>query len=108
MSKMRPELVESDPRKPFLRYRDTYFRVAQSVEKERALIRGQLRDNGNVCAIGSYFERGNGPHVPIDSKAIDEIAAYNDSLVDETPQERWRKVRSWLRFKIARMRKGLE
>lgn len=106
MSNIRPELVTSRYRG--LGYRDSYYRIAQSVSGERRLIRGRLKIGGDVCAVGSYFERGPGDPTPIDARAIHEIATYNDSLHTETPEERWRKVTSWLRFKVARMRKGLE
>lgn len=106
MSKLRPELRSCND--PGLAYRDTFYRVQQAVNGESRLIAGALRIGCDVCALGAYFERGEGYHPPLSSKAIDEIAAYNDSLATETPEERWRKVRSWLRFKVARMRKGLE
>jgi hypothetical protein len=33
---------------------------------------------------------------------VDEVAAVNDSIgPSATPKERWKKVNSWLRFKIA-------
>lgn len=106
MSKLRPELRSCY--EPGLAYRDTFYRVQQAVGDETRLIAGKLRIGCDVCALGAYFERGTGAKPPLNSKAIDEIAAYNDSLRTETPEQRWRKVRSWLRFKVARMRKGLE
>lgn len=42
------------------------------------------------------------PKAAVSSSLVDEVAAVNDSIPPTaTPHERWRKVNSWLRFKIA-------
>lgn len=95
MSKTRPTLRDST--KPGLDYGATYYRVLQAVNSRRALIHGQLEDSaGGSCAIGAYFNESN---IPIDTCALDEIAAYNDSFPHLSPHQRWRKVVAWLRVK---------
>ena len=99
MTSLRPTLVAS--KQPGLTYTATYYRVLEAVNSRRALIHGKLEDGtGHFCAIGSYFEQSR---VPINSEAIDEIAAYNDSFPHLSAQERWKKVQSWLRFQVQAM-----
>lgn len=99
MRKLRPTLVDAD--EPGLDYNTTYFRVLEATASVRRLIHGKLRFRGQVCAIGSYFEQSD---QPINSRAIDEIAAYNDSFPKLTDHERWKKVRRWLKFKVKTLR----
>lgn len=101
MSALRPTLRTTT--EPALSYSATYYRVLDAVNKRRGLIHGKLEDSeGHYCAIGSYFHES---WMAIDSKAIDEIAAYNDSFPHLSPKQRWKKVRSWLRFNIQVMAK---
>lgn len=102
MSDIRPTL-KSCPGEPGLDYSTTYFRVLESTASVRQLIHGKLKANGQVCAIGSYFAQSN---MPINAQAIDEIAAYNDSFPKLTQYERWKKVRKWLKFKVAALGKN--
>lgn len=99
MSRLRPTLVTTTS--PGLGHDATYFRVLQAVAGRRALIHGRLDDpHGGTCAIGAYFREAD---IPIDTKAIDEIAAYNDSFPRLSSTERWRKVIAWLRFQTKAM-----
>ena len=96
MSKLRPTL--QDTSEPGLNYEQTYMRVFQAVSSRRALIHGQLEDReGGICAIGAYFREAS---IPISPKAIDEIAAYNDSFPKLSPSQRWHKVMAWLRLQL--------
>ena len=95
MSELRPTLKSSN--KPGLTYKSTYFRVLEATASVRSLIHGKLDEGRNSCAIGTYFRQCN---MPIDTKAIDEIAAYNDSFPHLTPHARWKKVRKWLKFQV--------
>lgn len=99
MSKLRPELKTGGWQKgdPFLTYDATYYRVFEAVKNRRALIHGRLDDGAYTCAIGAYFREAN---IAINSKALDEIAAYNDSFPKLTRHERWRKVLAWLRTRV--------
>ena len=96
MSSLRPTLIPSN--QPGLEYEATYFRVYQAVANRRSLIHGRLEDHrGKYCAIGSYFSESL---MPINTRALEEIAAYNDSFPKLTPQKRWRKVIQWLKIKV--------
>ncbi|MCU1305131.1 MAG: hypothetical protein JWQ87_5415 [Candidatus Sulfotelmatobacter sp.] len=60
--------------------------------------------HGNHCAIGAFW--ADNPKVTLHSSLIDEVAAVNDSIPPSaTTKERWKKVNSWLRFKIASLTK---
>ena len=97
MSTLRPTLRDSKPGEPGLTYDQTYYRVLQAVSSRRGLIHGRLRDDSGTCAIGAYFAEAD---VAINSKAIDEIAAYNDSFPHLNRRDRWRKVMAWLRTQV--------
>lgn len=100
MSKMRPELRETD--EPCMSESSAYFRVMQSVAGRRSLVHGRLHDNaGHSCAIGCTFDDGV---KVLPTSVIDEIAAYNDSFPNLSRQERWKKVMAWLRFRNAPMK----
>lgn len=102
MSRMRKEvsLVSSDT--PCMDYESSYFRVLQSVSARRSLIHGKLHEGHKHCAIGCTFDDGVDV---LPTRVIDEIAEYNDSFPKLTPYARWKKVRSWLKFKTDLMRK---
>jgi hypothetical protein len=51
------------------------------------------------CALGCFW--ADNPKASISTSLIDEVAAVNDSLGPKaTPQQRWKKVRGWLRWKL--------
>jgi hypothetical protein len=98
MSKLRPECSTShDPALPD----DTaLFLIRDAVARRKGLIHGRLDGpRGQHCAIGSFW--ADNPGRTLKSSLIDEVAAVNDSVPPSaTPQERWKKVNEWLRFKI--------
>ena len=100
MSKLRTSGVQ-DSKEPALPYDTALFLIRESVKTRRELIYGRLGDeSGNHCAIGAFWE--DNPKAVLTSALIDEVAAVNDSVPPSaTPKERWKKVNSWLRFKIA-------
>jgi hypothetical protein len=95
----RPTLVSSH--RPGLDYQATYYRVFQAVKTRRALLHGKLEEGEFTCAVGAYFRESR---VPIDARAIEEIAAYNDSFPGLCPAQRWRKVLAWLRVRALEVR----
>jgi len=98
MSKLRPELTGKwQPGDPFLGYEQTYHRVFEAVKARRSLIHGRLEQGPFTCAIGAYFQESD---IAINSKALEEIAAYNDSFPKLTRAQRWRKVMAWLRTRV--------
>lgn len=104
MSKLRTECIDST--NPALPNDTALFLIRDAVAKRRLLIHGRLDDGyGNHCAIGAFWE--DNPGTTLRSSLIDEVAAVNDSIPPSaTPKERWKKVNSWLRFKIAALTKG--
>jgi hypothetical protein len=103
MSKFRPET--KDVEGVAIPYDTALFLIRESVMRRRELIHGRLHDGiGNHCAIGAFWE--DNPKAILKSSLIDEVAAVNDSVPpSSTPKERWKKVNSWLRFKIASLTK---
>ncbi len=99
MSKLRPECKDSTG--TALPDDTALFLIRNSVAKRRSLIYGRLHDGqGAHCAIGAFW--ADNPNTTLHSSLIDEVAAVNDSIPPTaTPHERWKKVNSWLRFKIA-------
>ena len=97
MSKLRPTLIDGKPHEPCLTYSQTFLRVFEAVRTRRGLLHGRLKDNGDTCAIGAYFADSR---IALPTKAIDEIAAYNDSFPKLTNHQRWRKVRRWLALRV--------
>jgi hypothetical protein len=98
MTKLRPECKTSTS--PALPDDTALFLIRDSVARRRTLIHGRLHDNrGHHCAIGAFWT--DNPGATLNSSLIDEVAAVNDSVPPTaTPQERWKKVQSWLRWKI--------
>ncbi len=98
MSKLRPECQDSrDPATPD----DTVlYLVRDSVARRKELIYGRLHDGrGRHCAMGAFWT--DNPGVTVHSALLDEIATVNDSLpISASPKERWKKVDSWLRWKL--------
>jgi len=99
MSLLRPECGTST--KAAISDDTALFLIRNSVLRRRELIFGRLHDGrGNHCAIGAFWE--DNPKVALNATLIDEVAAVNDSVPETcTPKERWKKVNSWLRFKIS-------
>lgn len=98
MSKLRPECGSS--KEPALADDTALFLIRDSVARRRSLGYGRLHDaNGRSCAIGAFWD--DNPKATLRSSLIDEVAAVNDSVpASATPHERWKKVNSWLRWKI--------
>lgn len=101
MSRLRPEARNSTG--TALPDDTALFLIRDSVARRRSLIFGKLHDgNGAHCAIGAFW--ADNPGRTLHSSLIDEVAAVNDSVPQTaTPQERWKKVNEWLRFKISAM-----
>jgi hypothetical protein len=100
MSKLRPDCSRADPSTPALENSTALYLIRDSVAKRRSLIHGRLHDrNGGHCAIGCFWE--DNPKTVLASSLVDEVAAVNDSIPPTaTPHERWKKVNSWLRWKL--------
>ena len=98
MSVLRPECGNST--RPALSDETALYLIRDSVARRRELIFGRLHDGyGAHCAIGAFWE--DNPKATLNSSLIDEVAAVNDSVPPgATSHERWRKVNSWLRWKI--------
>lgn len=98
MSTLRPECGSST--KPALPDETALYLIRDSVARRKALIHGRLRDGkGGTCAMGAFW--CDNPRAVVHTSLIDEVAAVNDSIPPAaTPQERWKKVNSWLRWKL--------
>jgi len=107
MSKLRPEATTYRGPDPCLPDDTALFLIRDAVARRGSLIYGRLNDGkGEHCAIGAFW--ADNPGQVLNSKLIDEVAAVNDSVPPSaTPQQRWKKVNEWLRFKIARLAQGL-
>jgi hypothetical protein len=100
MSTLRPECKNAKGDTPALPDDTALYLIRNAVAKRRTLIYGRLHDGaGRHCAIGAFWE--DNPKAVLHSKLIDEVAAVNDSVPPTaTPQERWKTVNSWLRWKL--------
>jgi hypothetical protein len=98
MSKLRPECKNTS--RLGIPDDTALFLIRDSITARRKLIYGRLHDGkGEHCAIGAFW--ADNPNVVLHTSLIDEVAAVNDSVPPTaTPQERWKKVNAWLRFKI--------
>ena len=98
MSKFRPE--SSNSKEPALSDSTALYMIRESVARRKELIYGRLDDGfGGHCAIGCFWQ--DNPKVTLNSRLIDEVAAVNDSIPPTaTAHERWKKVNSWIRWKI--------
>lgn len=103
MSKLRPEVNSYPNAKTALPDDTALFLIRDSVARRSGLIYGKLHDGkGEHCAIGAFWT--DNPRMALNTALIDEVAAVNDSVPQTaTPQERWKKVNEWLRFKISAM-----
>jgi hypothetical protein len=100
MSKLRPECGNASPGEKALDNSTALYLIRDAVAKRRSLIFGKLRDGkGGNCAIGAFWK--DNPQTVLSSALVDEVAAVNDSVPPTaTPHERWKKVNSWLRWKL--------
>ena len=101
MSKLRKECISAGRDETALPDDTALFLIRDSVAMRRSLIHGKLDGpNGQHCALGTFW--ADNPGAVLNTALVDEVAAVNDSLPSTaTPHERWKKVNSWLRFKIA-------
>jgi hypothetical protein len=107
MSKLRPECRSATAKDgAALPYDTALFLIRESVARRKELIYGRLDGtNGEHCAIGAFW--ADNPNSVLNSFLIDEVAAVNDSVPPTaSAKERWKKVNSWLRFKIAALTKS--
>ena len=97
---LRPECGPARPGSTSLPYATALYLITEAVAKRRALIRGHLDGPGGThCALGWFWV--DNPKAAIGTDLIEEVAAVNDAFTDgtTTPQERWKKVMSWLRWR---------
>jgi len=103
MSRLRPECKDSS--NPAMPDETALYLIKDSVARRKSLIFGQLHAHGEHCAIGAFW--ADNPRVTLHASLIDEVAAVNDSVPPSaSPQERWKKVNSWLRWKIRLLANG--
>lgn len=97
-SRLRPECGSTT--NPALPDDTVLYLVYNSVAKRRTLIYGRLKDGkGHHCAMGAFWF--DNPKIAVRSSLVDEVAAVNDSIPETaTPQERWKTVIGWLRWKL--------
>jgi len=100
MSRLRRNDVMDAKGEPALPDDTALFLIRDSVAKRKGLIYGRLNDaTGEHCALGAFW--ADNPKAVLHTRLIDEVAAVNDSLPKTaTPQQRWKKVNEWLRWKI--------
>lgn len=100
MSTLRPECENAGPGARAIPNTTALYLIRDAVFRRRSLIRGRLHDgNGKHCALGCFW--ADNPGTSLNWDLIEEVAAVNDSLPrSATPQERWKKVNGWLRWKI--------
>lgn len=100
MSKLRPECSDGDGNDTFVCDETALYLIRDAVFRRRSLIRGRLHDHrGRHCAMGAFW--ADNPRLSVSADLVDEVAAVNDSLPPSaTPKERWKKVTSWLRWKL--------
>lgn len=98
MSRLRPECGSSN--KPALTDETALYLIRDAVAKRRSLIYGRLDDgNGNYCAMGAFWE--DNPEAVVYDRLLNEVASVNDSVPpSETAHKRWKKVNSWLRWRL--------
>jgi hypothetical protein len=105
MSKFRAKDTE-DAKGTALPDETALFLIRESVARRKTLIYGMLHGpNGEHCALGCFWE--DNPKAILNTTLVDEVAAVNDSVPPgASPKVRWKKVNSWLRFKIASLARG--
>lgn len=98
MSQIRPELINSDVTTPCMKDGTAYLMIYSAVKQKDGLVHGKLHDNGDSCAIGSYFDVNRATSLP--TSLINEVAAVNDSVPHLTKAGRKRHVMKWLAWKL--------
>lgn len=107
MSKLRASETQTSKGGKALPNDTALFLIRDAVAKRRGLIYGKLNgpNVGEHCAMGCFWD--DNPDAIVESTLVDEVAAVNDSLPKSaTPHERWKKVSSWLRFKLKSLTRG--
>ena len=101
MSTLRPECRTYIGSEAALPDDTALFLIRDAVARRKGLIHGRLNGpRGEHCALGCFWADNNGR--VLHASLIEEVAAVNDSVPPSaTPQERWKKVNEWLRFKIS-------
>lgn len=101
MRTLRPECLTYIGSDPALPDDTALFLIRDAVRRRGSLIYGMLHDGkGGHCALGAFW--ADNPNHALNAALIEEVAAVNDSVPPTaTPQQRWKKVNEWLRFKIA-------
>lgn len=98
MSNLRPECRTYHGEQKAVPDDTALFLIRDSVGRRRTLIHGRLHWGGQHCALGCFWQ--DNPDAILTSALIDEVAAVNDSMVNFTPKQRWKKVNEWLRWKV--------
>jgi len=104
MSKLRPELTGDGKGCTCPDTADSLYMIRDAVRRRDTLIKGALKRDGNVCAIGAFF--GDNPTLALKASLIDEVAAYNDSIKTASPKVRRNRVLQWLNWKLKVLASG--
>jgi hypothetical protein len=100
MSALRKEL-KSGSTKPCMTNGTAYLMIYTAVQRQQGLVHGKLHDQGEHCAIGSYFDVNDNTCLP--ATLIDEVAAVNDSVPHLSNPKRKAHVAKWLRWKLTQI-----
>jgi len=106
MSNLRPECRTYYGDKTSLPTDTALFLIRDAVARRRSLIHGQLHRGNYHCALGCFWH--DNPGTILETDLIDEVAAVNDSMKGATAHQRWKKVNSWLRWKLKVLATGEE
>lgn len=98
MTTLRPECKDGDGKSPCPTEATAYYLIRESVARRRSLAAGALHKHGLSCAVGAFFDDHKGYSLP--TSVVEEVSAVNDSYKNLSAHERWKKVNSWLRWKV--------
>ena len=81
-----------------------FYLIRDAVRSKPGLLHGKLNEDGRTCAIGAYFARNR---LPIYTRVVDEVAAFNDSMPEVTARVRKQRVLRWLNWRLKILERGL-
>jgi hypothetical protein len=98
VSHLRPELGRGNASDFTPTNGTAYLMIYNAVKEKPGLVHGHLHEDGESCAIGSYFDIN--PKTALPTSLVDEVAAVNDSAPSLTMRARKQMVMRWLRWRL--------